>query len=261
MRETPTRPARLDEGPRTTGSARPRLRRRRSLFARVRPEAVPRAPRRALRVWRPEGGGGRSKRNEISRALRFQRSSVDQQQQHARRLGSSSARPKNALSSSRDGSKSPPGRHSGRRGRDDRTRAMTEQKEEPKKNVAVDLECDDEFEEFGNEGAWRPPASQISPSIPPSPRRINPKRALTHTRPAFRPRRVGSRGGGRRGRQPVGGGLGRHRDQRRLHQAAPRRARALRPVMRTRSGGAGRRVPRGPDRREALHRPFETRGM
>lgn len=46
---------------------------------------------------------------------------------------------------------------------------MTEQKEEPKKNVAVDLECDDEFEEFGNEGAWRPPASQISPSIPPSP--------------------------------------------------------------------------------------------
>ena len=173
----------------------------------------------------------------------------------------SSARPKNALSSSRDGSKSPPGRHSGRRGRDDRTRAMTEQKEEPKKNVAVDLECDDEFEEFGNEGAWRPPASQISPSIPPSPRRINPKRALTHTRPAFRPRRVGSRGGGRRGRQPVGGGLGRHRDQRRLHQAAPRRARALRPVMRTRSGGTGRRVPRGPDRREALHRPFETRGM
>ena len=47
-----------------------------------------------------------------------------------------------------------PGRHSETRGRDDRTRAMTEQKEEPKKNVAVDLECDDEFEEFGNEGAW-----------------------------------------------------------------------------------------------------------
>ena len=30
-----------------------------------------------------------------------------------------------------------------------------EKKEEPKKDVAVDLECDDEFEEFGNEGARR----------------------------------------------------------------------------------------------------------
>ena len=29
---------------------------------------------------------------------------------------------------------------------------MTEQKKEEKKEVAVDLECDDEFEEFGNEG-------------------------------------------------------------------------------------------------------------
>jgi|TARA_B110000977_G_scaffold194579_1_gene271457 hypothetical protein len=29
---------------------------------------------------------------------------------------------------------------------------MTEEKKEQPKNVAVDLECDDEFEEFGNEG-------------------------------------------------------------------------------------------------------------
>ena len=28
--------------------------------------------------------------------------------------------------------------------------------EQPKKDVTVDLECDDEFEEFGNEGASRP---------------------------------------------------------------------------------------------------------
>ena len=88
-----------------------------------------------------EGGGGRSKRNEISRALRFQRSSLQPWRV---------VEPRRSL----DRPKSPPGRHSETRGRDDRTRAMTEQKEEPKKNVAVDLECDDEFEEFGNEGAW-----------------------------------------------------------------------------------------------------------
>jgi hypothetical protein len=35
---------------------------------------------------------------------------------------------------------------------------MTEEKKEQPKNVAVDLECDDEFEEFGNEGASRVPA-------------------------------------------------------------------------------------------------------
>ena len=35
---------------------------------------------------------------------------------------------------------------------------MTEQKKEEKKEVAVDLECDDEFEEFGNEGASLVPA-------------------------------------------------------------------------------------------------------
>jgi hypothetical protein len=46
---------------------------------------------------------------------------------------------------------------------------MTEQKEEPKKNVAVDLECDDEFEEFGNEGAWRPRAVLRSPRRSPRP--------------------------------------------------------------------------------------------
>ena len=37
---------------------------------------------------------------------------------------------------------------------------MTEQKEEPK-NVAVDLECDDEFKEFGN--GVRDAASGLSP--------------------------------------------------------------------------------------------------
>ena len=39
-----------------------------------------------------------------------------------------------------------------------REAAMTEEKKEQPKNVAVDLECDDEFEEFGNEGASRVPA-------------------------------------------------------------------------------------------------------
>ena len=36
-----------------------------------------------------------------------------------------------------------------------REAAMTEEKKEQPKNIAVDLECDDEFEEFGNEGASR----------------------------------------------------------------------------------------------------------
>ena len=49
---------------------------------------------------------------------------------------------------------------------------MTEQKEEPKKNVAVDLECDDEFEEFGNEGARRRVPTPFTP--PPSAREISP---------------------------------------------------------------------------------------
>lgn len=35
---------------------------------------------------------------------------------------------------------------------------MTEEKKEQPKNIAVDLECDDEFEEFGNEGASLVPA-------------------------------------------------------------------------------------------------------
>ncbi len=49
---------------------------------------------------------------------------------------------------------------------------MTEQKEEPKKNVAVDLECDDEFEEFGNEGARRRVPTPFIP--PPRSREISP---------------------------------------------------------------------------------------
>ena len=51
---------------------------------------------------------------------------------------------------------------------------MTEQKEEPKKNVAVDLECDDEFEEFGNEGARRRVPTPFPP--PPAPARSRPER-------------------------------------------------------------------------------------
>ena len=49
---------------------------------------------------------------------------------------------------------------------------MTEQKEEPKKNVAVDLECDDEFEEFGNEGARRRVPTPFT--TPPRSREISP---------------------------------------------------------------------------------------
>jgi hypothetical protein len=45
-----------------------------------------------------------------------------------------------------------------------RARAMTEQKKEEKKEVAVDLECDDEFEEFGNEG--EPRAPKATPGLP-----------------------------------------------------------------------------------------------
>jgi hypothetical protein len=41
---------------------------------------------------------------------------------------------------------------------------MTEQKKEEKKEVAVDLECDDEFEEFGNEG--EPRAPKATPGLP-----------------------------------------------------------------------------------------------
>ena len=121
--------------------------------------------------------------------------------------------------------------------------AMTEQKEEPKKNVAVDLECDDEFEEFGNEGARRRVPTPFTP--PPLPRDlalnaplarksrvappIAPRPALTPTASAHhRARRVGRGGRRRRGRQPVGGGLGRQRHERRLHPPAPRRARAVR---------------------------------
>ena len=40
---------------------------------------------------------------------------------------------------------------------------MTEQKKEEKKEVAVDLECDDEFEEFGNEGECAPPPGSAAP--------------------------------------------------------------------------------------------------
>jgi 26 proteasome complex subunit DSS1 len=50
---------------------------------------------------------------------------------------------------------------------------MTEQtKPQPPTNVAVDLECDDEFEEFGNEGASTSrrtrnlPRSRVSPIFP-----------------------------------------------------------------------------------------------
>ena len=50
-----------------------------------------------------------------------------------------------------------------------REAVMTEEKKEQPKNVAVDLECDDEFEEFGNEGASRVPAraSRSRPSSSP----------------------------------------------------------------------------------------------
>ena len=48
---------------------------------------------------------------------------------------------------------------------------MTEEKKEQPKNVAVDLECDDEFEEFGNEGESRAPepnpGSRERPDISP----------------------------------------------------------------------------------------------
>ena len=63
---------------------------------------------------------------------------------------------------------------------------MTEQKEEPKKNVAVDLECDDEFEEFGNEGECAPPPDlpRPGPHASPHPRKSYPRsRVLTVVRP------------------------------------------------------------------------------
>ena len=43
---------------------------------------------------------------------------------------------------------------------------MTEQKKEEKKEVAVDLECDDEFEEFGNEGESRAPEATPGSAAP-----------------------------------------------------------------------------------------------
>jgi hypothetical protein len=97
---------------------------------------------------------------------------------------------------------------------------MTEEKKEQPKNVAVDLECDDEFEEFGNEGASSPtdcpahlPRAQISPlplGLPP----LAPVLTQPPRNARSRMRRVGPRGGGRRGREAVGRGLGRYRRQR-----------------------------------------------
>jgi len=110
------------------------------------------------------------------------------------------------------------------RGRVRREAAMTEEKKEQPKNVAVDLECDDEFEEFGNEGASRVPARvEISTrSVPEiSSGSPHPSPFLTDPDPRTSPTdRVGRRGRGRRGCQAVGGGLGRHRRERRLHTPA-----------------------------------------
>ena len=99
------------------------------------------SPETRVRVWRPGGGGGGPSERNLS-GVAVPTVTPAFAAWASRRTETSLDRPK-----------SPPGRHSETRGRDDRTRAMTEQKEEPKKNVAVDLECDDEFEEFGNEGA------------------------------------------------------------------------------------------------------------
>jgi hypothetical protein len=122
---------------------------------------------------------------------------------------------------------------------------MTEQtKPQPPTNVAVDLECDDEFEEFGNEGASTSrrtrnlPRSRVSPIFPTQTTRLPSSHPsslpLTHdfaNAPYTHFRRVGRRGGGRRGREAVGGGLGRHRRERRLHATATRGA-AETPVRR-----------------------------
>ena len=109
-------------------------------------------------------------------------------------------------------------------GRVRREAAMTEEKKEQPKNVAVDLECDDEFEEFGNEGASRVPARvEISTRTVPeiSSGSPHPSPFLTDPDPRTSPTdRVGRRGRGRRGCQAVGGGLGRHRRERRLHTPA-----------------------------------------
>ena len=59
-----------------------------------------------------------------------------------------------------------------------REAAMTEEKKEQPKNLAVDLECDDEFEEFGNEGASRVPARvEIATQFVPEISRVCPHRS------------------------------------------------------------------------------------
>ncbi len=73
---------------------------------------------------------------------------------------------------------------------------MTEEKKEQPKNIAVDLECDDEFEEFGNEGASRvfarvEIATQFVPEISPGlPSSLPP--FLTRTRERLRPTEWGA---------------------------------------------------------------------
>lgn len=77
-----------------------------------------------------------------------------------------------------------------------REAAMTEEKKEQPKNIAVDLECDDEFEEFGNEGASRvfarvEIATQFVPEISPGlPSSLPP--FLTRTRERLRPTEWGA---------------------------------------------------------------------
>jgi hypothetical protein len=54
---------------------------------------------------------------------------------------------------------------------------MTEQKKEEKKEVAVDLECDDEFEEFGNEGESRAPEATPGSAAPRTARSPPPRKS------------------------------------------------------------------------------------
>lgn len=71
----------------------------------------------------------------------------------------------------------------------DRASAMTEQKKEEKKEVAVDLECDDEFEEFGNEGESRAPEPNPGSRERPD---ISPNLTLARSRVLTVPRRLHS---------------------------------------------------------------------
>lgn len=66
---------------------------------------------------------------------------------------------------------------------------MTEQKKEEKKEVAVDLECDDEFEEFGNEGESRAP--EPNPDLESAPI-YRPNLTLARSRVLTLPRRLHS---------------------------------------------------------------------